>query len=69
MNRYYELVRERKREKMDIAIQANQKLLDAVLRSTEENGQQGFVPEEVTLCHNLQKLRSTIKQFHREWCS
>lgn len=48
---------------MEKAISANQKFLNLIIESTDSES--NFEPEEVTLCHNLSKIRTTVKQFFR----
>ena len=54
---------------MEEAITANQNFLNLILESTQEDTDEAFQPEENTHCHNISKIRTTVKQFFREWCA
>lgn len=69
-NEFYKSNQERKAIMMQNAIQHNQLFLDQIieyLNSTEEE-EMPYVPNSSTTQNNRSKIKTTIKQFFREWC-
>jgi carnosine N-methyltransferase len=44
-----------------------ERIIEAANETYEEEGE--FEVEEETMCHNVSKIRTTVKQFFREWCA
>lgn len=70
-NEFYKRNQERKAIMMQNAIQHNQAFLDQIIEyinQTEEEGKGEYKPNPSTTPNNRSKIKTTLKQFFREWC-
>jgi carnosine N-methyltransferase len=69
-NEFYKRNQERKAIMMDHALKQNQLFLDAVIRyiNEAEDDDPDYLPLDTTTSNNRSKIKTTLKQFYREWC-
>lgn len=68
LNAFYQANRERKALMLEEALQHNQQFLNLIIGYIDEVEEEQSKPDPLTTSNNRSKIKTTLKQFYREWC-
>jgi hypothetical protein len=68
LNAFYQANRERKALMLEEALQHNQQFLNLIIDYIDEVEEEQSKPDPLTTSNNRSKIKTTLKQFYREWC-
>lgn len=70
-NEFYKQNQQRKAMMLDNALKHNQAFLDQIIEfiNYAEDNDPNYTPNPQTTRNNRSKIKTTLKQFYREWCA